>query len=88
MFCTCHSVRIQNADWIVRALSGLPVLTVGEIDGFLESGGIINFIMEDEKVRFEINNTSARESELEIRSKLLRLAKRVIDEQVSKEEEN
>ena len=29
-----------------------------ETDGFLESGGMINFLMEDEKVRFEINNTA------------------------------
>lgn len=58
-------------------------MTVGETDGFLESGGIVNFLMEDERVRFEINNTAARQAKLKIRSKLLRLAKRVIGDQAS-----
>jgi len=62
------------------ALKGSPILTIGESDGFLESGGIINFLMEDEKVRFEINNTAAKQARLKIRSKLLRLAQRVIEE--------
>ncbi len=74
---------IESSGRIVKALKGSPVLTVGETDGFLESGGIINFLMEDEKVRFEINNTAAKQAKLKIRSKLLRLAKRVIGEEAS-----
>jgi len=78
MFCICDSVRIENSSQIIKALKGSPVLTVGETDGFLESGGIINFLMEDKKVRFEINVTAAKKSKLKISSKLLRLAKRVV----------
>jgi len=40
-------------------------------------------VKEDEKVCFEINNTAARKAKLTIRSKLLRLAKKVIDEKAS-----
>ncbi len=85
---TCHlltfysgdSVRIKDLSQIIKALKGSPVLTVGETAGFLESGGIINFLMEDKKVRFEINVTAAKKNKLKISSKLLRLAKRVVEE--------
>jgi len=76
--CTRHLGSIESSGRIIKALEDSPVLTVSETDGFLESGGIINFLMEDEKVRFEINNTTAKQAKLKIRSKLLRLAKRVI----------
>jgi len=55
-----------------------PVLTVGDTKGFLESGGIVNFVIEQEKVRFEISTVAAKLAGLKIRSQLLRLAKRVV----------
>ncbi|MCH9021363.1 MAG: YfiR family protein [Planctomycetes bacterium] len=54
------------------------VLTIGELEGFLEAGGIFNFVVEKKKVRFEVNLAAAEEVKIKIRSKLLRLAKRVI----------
>jgi hypothetical protein len=54
------------------------VLTIADTPGFIESGGILNFIVEKNKVRFEINTAGAHRAKLEIRSKLLRLAKRVL----------
>ena len=67
----------------MQSVKGHSVLFVGDAKNFLESGGMINFIKENEKVRFEINNKAAKEAGLDIRSKLLRLAKRVIDEKAS-----
>lgn len=49
------------------------VLTVGETPGFIQHG-VINFHLQDSKIRFEINNALAKNSGLEISSKLLRLA--------------
>lgn len=60
---------------ILVQLKGARVLTVGEIDGFAEQGGIINFISERNKVRFEINTDTARRTGLTISSELLKLAK-------------
>jgi len=88
MFCICDSVRIKDLSQIIKALKGSPVLTVGETAGFLESGGIINFLMEDKKVRFEINITGAKKSKLKISSKLLRLAKRVVEEKSPQQEKD
>ncbi len=53
------------------------VLTVGEMQGFAQGGGIINFIEENNKVRFEINSDAARRTGLTISSELLKLAKLV-----------
>jgi hypothetical protein len=81
IFCNSNLVRIKNPNQIIKALEGLPILTVGETEHFLESGGVINFLMEDEKVCFEINNSAAKQAKLNIRSKLLRLAKKVIKDE-------
>jgi hypothetical protein len=83
----CSSEKDSLKD-IMDAVKGCGVLTVGEVQGFLESGGIINFIVEEEKVRFEINVTAANQAKLQIRSQLLRLAKRVIEEEKAEEDKN
>ncbi len=63
---------------IINLVKDHNTLTVAETEGFLEAGGIINFLMQDNKVCFEINLSAAKHAKLQIRSKLLRLAKRVI----------
>jgi hypothetical protein len=60
---------------ILAALRGTSILTVGETEAFARQGGIINFITVDNKVRYEINVGAARRANLDISSKLLRLAK-------------
>lgn len=55
-----------------------PVLTVGESEGFLDRGGMINLTVEDNKVRFGINLEASEHARLNISSRLLLLATRVI----------
>ena len=62
---------------IIASLRGASVLTVGETDAFLSSGGIIRFVLEGSKVRFEINAGAAEQAHLKLSSKLLALAKNV-----------
>lgn len=59
----------------VRSIRTEPVLTVGESPNFLKQGGMINFVLEDGRVRFEINQEAAARSQLKISSRLLRLAR-------------
>ena len=51
-----------------------PVLTVGEDETFLDKGGIINFKLDQGKIRLEINLKAAQKANLQISSKLLNLA--------------
>lgn len=83
--CPSEKEELRN---IINLVMSHNVLTVGDTKSFLESGGIINFLMEDKKVRFEINNTTAEQAKLKIRSKLLRLAKRVIQSKSSDKEQS
>jgi YfiR/HmsC-like len=59
---------------IVSQLNKASVLTVSESDHFIEAGGMINFVILEKKVRFEINNEAAKKAGLTISSKLLSLA--------------
>jgi hypothetical protein len=63
---------------IIDSVNSEGVLTVADSQGFLEMGGSVNFVIEDNKVRFDINLTAAEKAGLKIRSQLLRLAKKVI----------
>jgi len=89
----CHLLFVcpsekENLTEIINSVKKHSVLTVGEMQDFLEAGGIINFVIEEKKVRFEINVAAAEQAKLEIRSKLLRLAKRVVKEKSSDEVKN
>ena len=60
---------------ILSSLRNFPVLTVtDEVDNFAKLGGIINLILAEDKIRFEISLNNARQSGLKISSQLLKLA--------------
>ena len=65
---------------LVAGLRNAPILTVGETEGFLEAGGMIRFLLEGNKVRFEINEQAAESARLKIGSRLLILAEHVMGE--------
>ena len=81
---SCHVVFIAASEErripeLLRAAAKLPVLTIGDSDGFAEGGGMIGLINADNRVQFEINNEAARRANLKIGSQLLRLARLVKD---------
>ena len=86
--CTDESGKTEVPVEIIKALKGSGILLVGEVPGFLEKGGVINFVMENKKVLFEINCTSAKRNKLKIRSQLLKLAKRIYKEEPSGDPKN
>jgi hypothetical protein len=76
----CHILFINSSEdnrleKILNIVEDWHVLTVSEIDGFTKNGGIINFYVENKRVRFEINTDNAKKMGLKISSKLLKLAK-------------
>ena len=64
-----------HLDELMQVVKGLPILTVGETPGFAERGGVIRFVLEDNRVRFEINVEAAHQADLTISSRLLTLAR-------------
>ncbi len=71
----------DGADWqadsLIRATRNKPVLTVSQKPGFARAGGRLNFVIVDERMRFEINQGSAKEGGLKVSSQLLSVAARV-----------
>lgn len=69
----------QSEKEIPKILEDLPsgVLTVGEGESFLRAGGMIAFVLENRRVRFDINQSAARNAKLKISSKLLSVARSV-----------
>lgn len=84
----CQSEK-DNLKEIVVRLSGLPVLTVADLPGFLERGGMINLVKRQKKVRWEINQGPVKKARLKLSSQLLRNAVRIVkaSEPTSKETE-
>lgn len=56
------------------AMAGAPILTIGEMNGFLESGGIINLVKAEKKIRFYVNLDHARAAGVALSSRILNLA--------------
>ena len=84
---TCQLLVIAGDRWmpgtnvtkLLAALEGSSILTIGESDDFLERGGIINFMKQGKKLRFEVNLKSAQHNQIKLEASLLALAVRVLE---------
>jgi hypothetical protein len=59
---------------VLKTLAGKPTLTVGESRSFLKQGGMIRLGLEDDKVRFSINQPAVDASGLVVSSQMLQYA--------------
>lgn len=78
----CHILfvapgKMENMPDILKRLQGKPVCLVGNAPGVLEHSGVINFIEQNNKVRFDISRSNAEKAGLQISSKLLKVAHEV-----------
>ncbi|MBI3000187.1 MAG: YfiR family protein [Deltaproteobacteria bacterium] len=79
---TCHLAFISRSEkdklgQLLSVIKGSPFLTVGDDGNFIDQGGMINLVVEDRKVRFEVNLEAVDRAGLKISPELLRLAKSV-----------
>jgi hypothetical protein len=75
----CRILFISSADesrlrGILATLGQASVLTVSDIPDFSKRGGMIQFVLEGDRVRFEVNLASAEEAGLTLSSDLLKVA--------------
>jgi hypothetical protein len=70
-----ESSKLRQA---LNATAGHGVLVVGEHRGLAEQGAAINFVVDEDRVRFDINARAASSAHLKISSKLLALARKVV----------
>jgi hypothetical protein len=72
--CASETRRVTG---ILAATRKSGILTVSDIDRFAEQGGVIDFTMENNKIRFQVNLNAAAAAELKISAQLLHLARKV-----------
>ncbi len=72
-----HSLPPDQQTALIRNTQDTVLLVVGETPGFAENGGDVNFFIDGDRVRFEINVDTARRSRLRMDAKLLNLGEPV-----------
>lgn len=76
----CDTLFISKNDldkwpYLIKQDQISKLMLVGEFNGFIESGGHINFFIVGGKVRFEVNIAKLKESGIYMSSKVLRLSR-------------
>ncbi len=79
----CHILFVSRSlgpevAGLLTTLAAAPVLTVSDLPGFVRRGGMVEFVTQAGKVRFEINLPAAQNAGLVLSSELLRVASAVI----------
>ncbi len=76
---TCQIVFSEDggAELARMGAAGRAILTVGEGAAFVRNGGMIGFVVENHRVRFDISQSAARAASLHLSSRLLAVAREV-----------
>ena len=79
---SCHIVYFSDAEKeayesSISNLSDSITLTVSDIKGFSEKGGMIEFVRVKNKIKFEINVSKSSKSGIKYRSQLLEVAEKL-----------
>jgi hypothetical protein len=75
----CHIVFMSRTEQgrfkaLLAKLAHLPILTVSDITNFTQEGGMIGLVEAEQRIRFNINLSVARQANLNLSSQLLKLA--------------
>ncbi len=65
---------------VLASAQPLSVLTVSDVPHFAEKGGMIGFVKQEDRIRFEVNRKAAQEAHLILSSELLKVAVKVFGE--------
>ncbi len=80
----CHVLFISDSEAgrlreVLTVLKGSPVLTVSDIDGFADKGGMIGFVLNEGKIKVVVNTKSVSQAGMRVDAQLLEIALKVID---------
>lgn len=79
----CHALYLgqserQRQSALLARLRDQAVLTIGDSSSFLADGGIINMMLVEGSIRFEVNLAAAKRSGMSLNPRVLALADRVL----------
>jgi YfiR/HmsC-like len=80
----CHMLFVSRSegkryDGIFQLLNGAEILTVGETEDFLSVGGVVSFNVQGDNLQFEVNLPAVNKAHLRMSSRMLALARRVVN---------
>ncbi|MEL0659468.1 YfiR family protein [Psychromonas arctica] len=75
----CHALYISTDDsrlyrYLLSQVDQQKVLTITDESSFFDSGGFVNLVRENKRLRFQISNQQLSETKLILSSKLLKLS--------------
>ena len=78
----CHILFLcisenEHLERLLLLAAGSGAVTISDIPDFVLRGGMIGFVMDSKRVRFDINLDNVEKEKLNIRSQLLELARRI-----------
>lgn len=77
----CHVLFVhasaERMPDLMRAADDGPVLIVGDAEGTLAQGGMVEFVHVNDSIRFDVNMVAVRQSRLTVSSQVLKLARQV-----------
>jgi hypothetical protein len=71
--------RRKQYEKVFEVVRGSSVLTIGETPDFIDAGGAVGLFFELETLHFEVNLRAANDAHLKISSRMLALARRVLN---------
>jgi hypothetical protein len=80
---SCDAIYIpasyaDSAPTLLKLYEHTATVTISDIPGFAHDGGVIGFVVLDDRLRFDINESIASRKGLKISAKLLELARRIV----------
>jgi hypothetical protein len=76
----CHVLYVSGvtagqAAQVVAPVRDAPVLTISDLDGFKELGGVAQFFFDEARLRFSVHLDAVKRARLQISSRMLILGK-------------
>lgn len=68
----------RNAELVMEKLKGKNSLVITETEGAIKNGSMINFVVRDDKLKFEISNTNAEAFGIKFSSSLTSLSNAIV----------
>jgi hypothetical protein len=83
----CHILFVSqseksNITQVLQRVREYPVLVIGDTPGFAEKGVSINFFLQKNQIRFEINREALERAGLTVSSELLNLARIIFGREI------
>lgn len=75
----CHVLFVPEREGVRPPPAQAGLLTVGEAEGFAQAGGVVGFVRDGARLRFDLNRDAATRQQLRLPAELLKIARQVVD---------